>query len=47
MWQRWDWMQPIENMAVRPTFTMSQPIAMASNAFSGKPSFPEPTNTTP
>src|SRR5215475_4762220 len=39
-------MQPIASNASRPTFTMSHPSANANRAVSGKPSLPEPTNTT-
>ena len=46
VWHFCAWMQPIESIASRPTLTMSAPSAKATSALSGKPSLPEPTNTT-
>ena len=46
VWQRCAWMQPIASIASRATATTSQPSAKANSTCSGKPSLPEPLNTT-
>jgi hypothetical protein len=46
VWHSCAWMHPMASIASRATLIMSQPSAKASITCSGKPSLPEPMNTT-